>query len=77
MEALREASRALPGQARPRLVRFHRGGGIARVSHLHKEDMIRVLRSIRTIKSRRVVVDTLGTSGTIRKAIRKFLAPNP
>ncbi|MFQ6012331.1 MAG: Rpp14/Pop5 family protein [Thermoplasmata archaeon] len=75
MEALREVSRHLPKEARPWLVRFRGGTGVVRVSHLHKETALRLLRSLQTVGSRKVNVRTLGTSGTVRKAIRKYLEP--
>lgn len=74
-QALRDVSRSLPEEARPGLVRFQDGLGLVRVSHRHKEDTIRLLRSLRTIGERAVRVRTLGTTGTIRKAIRAYFGP--
>ncbi|MFQ5986098.1 MAG: Rpp14/Pop5 family protein [Thermoplasmata archaeon] len=73
--ALTEASWHEPKEARPWLVRFRTGAGIVRVSHLHKDTALRLLRSLQRIAARRVTVRTLGTTGTVRRAIRKYLEP--
>ncbi len=71
--ALREASHHLPKEARPWLVHLRSGVGIVGVSHLHKDTAIPLLQSIKAVGDRDVKVHTLGTSGTIRQAIRKYL----
>lgn len=73
--ALRRVSRGLPDDARPRLVRFTGTEGIVRCGHRAKERVIDALRSIRTVGGQHATVETLGTSGTIRKATKKYLAP--
>lgn len=73
IRALSEASQNHPQEARPRLIHFRDGEGIVRVSHLHRDAAVPLLRSLRTVGEREVRVFTLGTSGTIRKAIGKYL----
>lgn len=63
---------ALPGISY-RLVEFSGSYGIMRCSNIDKEDAISALNSIREISGRAATVQTIGTSGTIRKARLKFL----
>jgi RNase P/RNase MRP subunit POP5 len=73
IRALREASHHLPEEARPWLVHLRNELGVVRVSHLHKDTAIPLLQAIKTVGDRDVKLHTLGTSGTIRQAIRKYL----
>jgi len=66
-----EAFRASPG--RPWLVGFEGSLGLARTTHLMKDAAIQALVRIDSVGGARVVVTTLGTSGTIRKATAKYL----
>ncbi len=77
IRALSEASQNHPREARPRLVHLRSGEGVVRVSHLHRDAAVPLLRSLRTVGEREVRVLTLGTSGTIRKAIQKYLGRAP
>jgi len=61
-------------EMRLRIVLLEGRKGILRCSHLWKEEAIELLRSIETIGGKRVKVRTLGTSGTIRKAKRKYMS---
>jgi RNase P/RNase MRP subunit POP5 len=70
---LREAFASYPQEARPWLVLWRGGKGVVRCAHVRKDDVIHVLRSIRRIGGREVRVETLGTSGTVRKAVRKYI----
>ncbi|MFQ5907472.1 MAG: Rpp14/Pop5 family protein [Thermoplasmata archaeon] len=76
MRALSEAFQHLPEEAQPWLVRFQGGAGIVRVSHRQKETALGILRALRRIGGQAVTVHTLGTSGTVRAAIRKYLEPS-
>ena len=77
IRALSEASQNHPREARPRLVHLRDGEGVVRVSHLHRDAAIPLLQSLRTVGEREVRVLTVGTSGTIRKAIQKYLGRAP
>jgi len=63
---------AFAGRA-PRLVVFHSNFGIARCTNKTKEETIRTLNAMRMFGRRQVIVRTLGTSGTIRRAREKYL----
>jgi RNase P/RNase MRP subunit POP5 len=77
IRALREAFSSFPQDTRPWLVLFQQGQGVVKCSHLHKDDVIRVLQSIRRVGEREVRIRTLGTSGTVRKTVRKYLGGVP
>ena len=66
-----EALRAAPD--RLWLVEFDDPLGLARTTHLEKDAAIRTLTAIGTVGGERVRVTTMGTSGTIRAATRKYL----
>jgi len=68
LEALRTMS--------PRLwlVDFARSSGLVRTTHLEKDAAIHALNGIATLGGEAVRVTTVGTSGTIRAATRKYLA---
>jgi RNase P/RNase MRP subunit POP5 len=56
------------------LVEFRGARGLVRTTHLAKEAAIRALIAIDSVGGERVAVTTMGTSGTIRAATRKYLA---
>ena len=58
----------------PWLVGFDDPKGLVRCTHRQKEATIDALRAIRVIAGVAVQVTTLGTSGTIRAATRKYLS---
>ena len=64
-----------PEHVKPWLTVFANNYGILRCAHTAKDDAIECLRAIRTLGRGRhaVVVHTLGTSGTIKAAKRKYL----
>ena len=64
---------AFPGRV-PKLVVFQRDSGIVRCLNTTKDETIRRLNAMRAIDKRPVVVRTIGTSGTIRKAREKYLS---
>ena len=68
LEALRSAPERLW------LVDFRDPLGLVRTTHLEKDAAIRALTTIETMAGERVHVTTIGTSGTIRAATRKYLA---
>jgi len=55
------------------LVRFNKDKGILRCNHIEKENTIKLLISIKKISSHKVIIETLGTSGTIKALIRKHM----
>ena len=67
VEALDSASRAVHLSDRKRLTVFTGEMGIAKCSHLELEPMVRALTSIDLIGGRSATVETLITSGTIKK----------
>jgi len=70
-EEVFEAIRVAP--ERLWLVEFRHPLGLVRTTHLTKDAAIRALVGIDTMAGERVRVTTLGTSGTIRAATRKYL----
>jgi RNase P/RNase MRP subunit POP5 len=55
------------------LVSFRDSKGLVRSTNVEKEGTIRSLNALRAIAGESVEVSTLGTSGTIRAAVRKYL----
>jgi len=55
------------------LVRFDGKKGIVKCKHTEKENIIKLLKSIKKISSFDVDINTLGTSGTIKSLIKKHL----
>ncbi|MEE9237274.1 MAG: Rpp14/Pop5 family protein [Thermoplasmata archaeon] len=74
--ALREVFHHLGEMSRPWLMSFEGGLGVVRCSHLDKERVIQLLNAIRTVGSREVKVNSIGTSGTFRKALKKYVGPH-
>jgi RNase P/RNase MRP subunit POP5 len=68
LEALRTMSLRL------RLVNFAGSSGLVRTTHLEKDAAIHALNGIESMGSERVRVTTVGTSGTIRAATRKYMS---
>jgi len=57
------------------LVDFAGTLGLVRTTHLEKDAAIHVLNDIGSVGGEQVRVTTVGTSGTIRAATRKYLDP--
>lgn len=55
------------------LTRFNGEYGIVRCSHIHKDNVIELLCSIKSISEESVDIKTLGTSGTIKALIKKHM----
>lgn len=55
------------------LIKFDGEKGILRCNHLEKENTIHLLKSIKEIDSQRVVLETIGTSGTIKSLLKKHM----
>ena len=70
-EEVFEAIRGAP--ERLWLVEFRHPLGLVRTTHLMKDAAIRALVGIDTMAGESVRVTTMGTSGTIRAATRKYL----
>ena len=55
------------------LIRFDGQKGILKCNHLEKENAIKLLKTIKEIKSKKVEIETIGTSGTIKALINKHM----
>ena len=55
------------------LTRFDGETGIIKCNHIEKEKTIDLLKSIKKISSRKIEIETLGTSGTIKALEKKHL----
>lgn len=55
------------------LTRFDGTKGIVRCNHVEKDNVINLLKSIKNLSNENVVIDTLGTSGTIKALVRKHM----
>jgi len=55
------------------LIRFDGEKGIVRCNHIEKDNTIKLLRSIKGIGTKKVSIETLGTSGTIKSLIKKHM----
>ena len=56
-----------------RLIRFDGTAGILKCNHLEKENAIMLLQSIKKIQSKKVEIETIATSGTIRSLVKKHM----
>ena len=57
-----------------RLIRFDGTKGILKCSHTEKVNAIKLLKSIKKISSKKVDIETVGTSGTIKSLIKKHMS---
>ncbi len=55
------------------LVDFEGTSGLARTTHIERDAAIRTLNGINQVAGERVRLTTIGTSGTIRAATRKYM----
>lgn len=55
------------------LIRFDGINGILKCNHIEKENAIKLLQSIQNISSYKVQLKTVGTSGTIKALINKYM----
>lgn len=55
------------------ILRFNGEKGIIRCKHLEKENTIKLLISIEKIGSKKVKIDTIATSGTIKSLVNKHM----
>jgi RNase P/RNase MRP subunit POP5 len=55
------------------LIRFKEDKGIVKCKHTEKENTIKLLRSIKSISSNKLNIETVGTSGTIKSLIKKHM----
>jgi ribonuclease P/MRP protein subunit POP5 len=72
-EALRSAGASVAPEDRPRLVLWRSGLGLARCRHTAKDPTIALLTGLTAIGGQAATVRTLGTSGTIRRARKKWM----
>ena len=56
------------------LIKFNNYKGIVRCKHTEKDNTINLLKSIKSISSNKLDIETLGTSGTIKSLIKKHMA---
>ena len=57
-----------------RLIRFDGKKGIAKCNHIEKENTIKLLKSITSISSKKVNIETVGSSGTIKGLVKNHLS---
>ena len=55
------------------LIKYNDEKGIVRCKHTDKENTIKLLKSIKKISNKKVSIETLGTSGTIKALVRKHM----
>ena len=60
-----------------RLIIFNGKIGIVKCNHTEKENIINILRSIKKISSYDIEIITIGTSGTIKTLIKKYIKNYP
>jgi len=58
---------------KPWLTRYGNNKGLLRCLHTGKNEAIRILNSVKQIGNINVEIKTVGTSGTIKAAMRKYL----
>jgi RNase P/RNase MRP subunit POP5 len=58
------------------LTRYNANRGVIRCFHTETTETIQLLRSIQRINDKKVTVDTIGTSGTIKTLLRKYFDGN-
>lgn len=58
------------------LIRFNQKYGIVKCNHLEKEKIIILMQSIKYINLTKVNIETLGTSGTIKTLVSKYIKLN-
>lgn len=58
---------------KPWLTRYRDNKGLMRCAHTGKNEAIRILNSVKKIGKTDVEIKTVGTSGTIKAAVRKYL----
>jgi len=56
-----------------RLISFNGKYGIVRCNHTEKENTIKLLNYIKKISINDVYIETIGTSGTIKALIKKYI----
>ena len=57
-----------------RLIKFEDNKGIVKCNHIEKDNTINLLRSINEVLSSKIMINTLGTSGTIKALIGKYMS---
>ncbi|MEW6069453.1 MAG: Rpp14/Pop5 family protein [Candidatus Thermoplasmatota archaeon] len=57
----------------PWLLKYRNNKGLLRCRHTKKGEAIKILSSITKINEEEIKIKTLGTSGTIKRASRKYL----
>ena len=55
------------------LIKYNDEKGIVRCKHTDKETTIKLLKSINKISNKKVTIETIGTSGTIKSLVRKHI----
>ncbi|MBU3901817.1 MAG: hypothetical protein KKE04_00410 [Candidatus Thermoplasmatota archaeon] len=59
---------------KPWLTRYNNNRGLLRCLHTGKDEAIKILTSVKQIGNINVEIKTIGTSGTIKAAMRKYLS---
>lgn len=63
----------LTNDIKPWVVKYRKNKGLLRCTHTKKEAAIKLLTSIKKINQLELKIRALGTSGTIKRATRKYL----
>ncbi|MDI6707921.1 MAG: Rpp14/Pop5 family protein [Candidatus Thermoplasmatota archaeon] len=63
----------LAHEINPWVVKYRANKGLLRCKHTKKEEAIKILTSIGCLGSEEIKIKTIGTSGTIKCATRKYL----
>ncbi len=70
---MRRQARTFHREVKPWLVLMEGNRGLLRCAHTHRDEAVRLLRSLENPEGLGRPVRTLGTSGTIRKARERYL----
>lgn len=56
-----------------KIIKFYGKKCIIRCNHLEKENTIKLLNSIKSVSNNKTKIETIGTSGTIKGLIKKYI----
>ena len=56
-----------------RIIKFNGSAGILRCNYLERENTIQILKSIKILNFKKVKIETIATSGTIKSLLNKHM----